>query len=54
MMLPRCCIESLALKGLATFFELAVEGDEYECDRCGTVLVLKGDYWTVKEARANA
>jgi hypothetical protein len=41
-----CCIESLALKGMADGFALTPEGGGYTCDRCGSYYQIVRGQWT--------
>jgi hypothetical protein len=40
--MERCCIESLALKGIADGFQLTPEGGEWTCDQCGRYYQIHG------------
>ena len=44
--MERCCIESLALKGLADGFALTPEGGGWTCDRCGQYYQIVRGQWT--------
>lgn len=36
-MMPQCCIESFAEKGVREHFRLAEPGERFTCPRCGRV-----------------
>ena len=43
--MDRCCIESLALKGIADGFALTPEGGGWTCDQCGRYYQIAGGHW---------
>jgi ribosomal protein S27AE len=43
--MDRCCIESLALKGIADGFRLTPEGGGWTCDCCGRYYQIAGGLW---------
>ena len=45
MPLDRCCLESLARKGITDGFALATEGDGWTCHHCGGYLQINGGVW---------
>jgi hypothetical protein len=45
-LMKRCCIESLALKGIADGFVLTPEGGDYTCDQCGRYYQIANGHWT--------
>lgn len=44
--MDRCCIESLALKGIADGFAVTPEGGGYACDQCGRYYQIVRGQWT--------
>lgn len=44
--MEQCCIESLALKGIADGFALTPEGGGYTCDRCRRYYQIVNGQWT--------
>lgn len=49
-MMPRCCMESFVLAGVATGFELAEEGDIHICGTCGRKYKLIDGQWEYVDA----